>query len=156
MIVPATRGIAAVVGFITTIMTCTTRPRLIADGHLGGTYHKQLLPNYGVFHEMRYFQRGTSSPVFVIAGVDCGVTICEDIWYPDGPARDQALAGAEVIININDSPVSPRKGLERERMIAQRATEQQQRCRVLREHDRRPGRACSSTDIASSTTNVER
>jgi NAD+ synthase (glutamine-hydrolysing) len=121
VIVPATKGMAVVVGFIDLDEDVYNAAAVICDGSLAGVYHKQLLPNYGVFDEMRYFQQGDRSPVFVIAGVECGVTVCEDIWYPDGPVRDQAVAGAEVIININGSPYHRGKGGERERMIAQRA-----------------------------------
>ena len=31
---------------------------------MAGVYHKQYLPNYGVFDENRYFQAGTEAPVF--------------------------------------------------------------------------------------------
>ena len=51
------------------------------------------------------------------------MNICEDIWYPDGPTRDQALAGAEVIININASPYHRGKGAYRETMISTRASD---------------------------------
>ena len=76
-----------------------------------------------MFDEARYFQRGDESPVYVIAGVDVGVNVCEDIWNPDGPTRDQALAGAEVIININASPYHRGKGSYRETMISARASD---------------------------------
>ena len=39
-----------------------------------------------------------------------GVNICEDIWFSEGPTRSQALAGAEVIVNINASPYHKGKG----------------------------------------------
>ena len=51
------------------------------------------------------------------------ITICEDIWYADGPAHDAALDGAEVIVNINASPFHAGKTGERERMLATRATD---------------------------------
>ena len=50
-----------------------------------------------------------------------GLTICEDIWEPGPPASDEALAGAEVIVNISASPYHRGKGAERERMLVQRA-----------------------------------
>jgi NAD+ synthase (glutamine-hydrolysing) len=50
-----------------------------------------------------------------------GLTICEDIWQPGPPEVDEALAGATLIVNISASPYHAGKGLERERMIAQRA-----------------------------------
>ncbi|MEX2031936.1 MAG: NAD+ synthase, partial [Dehalococcoidia bacterium] len=48
--------------------------------------------------------------------------ICEDAWYP-GPVQDAAVAGAEVVININASPFHAGKTRFRERMIATRATD---------------------------------
>jgi NAD+ synthase (glutamine-hydrolysing) len=122
-IVAATQGIAAVVGFVDVNDDIFNAAAVISDGRLAGRYHKQFLPNYGVFDEERYFRRGSASPVYVIAGIDVGVNICEDIWYPDGPTRDQARAGAEVIININASPYHRAKGAFRETMIATRAND---------------------------------
>ncbi len=96
---------------------------VLHDGRIAGLYHKHELPNYGVFDELRYFQPGDDAPTFRIAGVDVGVTICEDIWFPGGPMREQALAGARVIVNINASPYHMGKRRQRERMIATRATD---------------------------------
>jgi NAD+ synthase (glutamine-hydrolysing) len=123
MVAPATAGICAIVGFIDLDEDVYNAAAIISDGKVFGRYHKQFLPNYGVFDEDRYFQRGSRSPVYRIAGVDVGVNICEDIWYPDGPARDQARAGAEVIININGSPYHRGKGAVRENMISTRASD---------------------------------
>ena len=122
-VVAATKGIAAVVGFVDRDDDIYNAAALISDGKLIYRYHKQFLPNYGVFDEDRYFQRGSESPVFVIAGVDVGVNICEDIWYPEGPSREQAHAGAEVIVNINGSPYHRGKGDFRENMISTRASD---------------------------------
>ncbi|MCH7512220.1 MAG: NAD+ synthase, partial [Chloroflexi bacterium] len=91
---------------------------VIHDGRLAGVYRKQLLPNYGVFDEMRYFCAGVEAPVFEIGGIGVGVNVCEDIWSSEGPTRAQALAGAEVIININGSPFHIGKGRFREEMLA--------------------------------------
>jgi NAD+ synthase (glutamine-hydrolysing) len=55
--------------------------------------------------------------------VQLGVNICEDIWFSEGPTRSLALAGAEVIININASPYHKGKGKERLKMLAERARE---------------------------------
>jgi NAD+ synthase (glutamine-hydrolysing) len=96
---------------------------VVYDGRVVATYRKQFLPNYGVFDEYRYFQPGTEAPVFLVAGVEVGITICEDIWYPGGPLRDQALAGARVVVNINASPFHANKTWQRERMIATRASD---------------------------------
>jgi NAD+ synthase (glutamine-hydrolysing) len=122
-VVAATNGIAAVVGFVDMDGDIYNAAAVISDGKLVYRYHKQYLPNYGVFDENRYFQRGHESPVFQIAGVDVGVNICEDIWYPDGPTSEQAHAGAEVIVNINASPYHRGKGAFRENMILTRAND---------------------------------
>ena len=51
------------------------------------------------------------------------MSICEDIWSPFGPVAEQAAAGAEINININASPFHAAKYVERERMLATRATD---------------------------------
>ncbi|PIP69859.1 MAG: NAD+ synthase, partial [Nitrospirae bacterium CG22_combo_CG10-13_8_21_14_all_44_11] len=88
-----------------------------------GVYHKVFLPNYGVFDEYRYFRAGTETPVYTIDNIKIGVNICEDIWYPEGPAKYQALAGAEVILNINASPYHMGKAHLREKMVSERASD---------------------------------
>ncbi|MHB8375672.1 MAG: NAD+ synthase [Dehalococcoidia bacterium] len=122
-VVAATRGITSIVGFVDLQDDIFNAAAVISDGRLVARYRKQFLPNYGVFDEDRYFQRGAVSPVFRIAGVDVGVNICEDIWYPDGPTREQAHAGAEIVVNINASPYHRAKGSFRENMISTRASD---------------------------------
>ena len=96
---------------------------VLHGGQIAGMYYKHELPNYGVFDEFRFFQPGDEAPTFRIGGGDIGVTICEDIWFPGGPMREQALAGARLIVNINASPYHAGKASARERMIATRATD---------------------------------
>ncbi len=95
---------------------------VLHEGSVIGTYHKVLLPNYGVFDEDRYFAVGEDpARVWDIGGNKAGVSICEDIWRPDGPPRLQAAAGAQILLNINASPFYKGKAREREAMIAERA-----------------------------------
>ena len=94
---------------------------LACGGRLAETYHKVHLPNYGVFDEDRYFMPGEGGPVYPVAGAAVGITICEDIWYPDGPIAEQSRAGARLIVNINGSPFHAGRRVERERMLSQRA-----------------------------------
>lgn len=95
---------------------------VLARGEIVGIYHKVLLPNYGVFDEDRYFAAGLDPDrVFEIAGQPVGVSICEDIWLPDGPPRAQAAAGARMLLNINASPFHRGKAEDREEMLAARA-----------------------------------
>jgi NAD+ synthase (glutamine-hydrolysing) len=96
---------------------------MVAEGHVVATYAKWLLPNYGVFDEGRYFHPGRRLSLLGLHGITIGVNICEDIWYPDGPARAQAAGGAEVIVNINASPFHIGKSRFREQMLATRARE---------------------------------
>ncbi len=96
---------------------------VIAGGRLVATYDKRYLPNYGVFDESRYFHPGRKISVVVLGGVAIGVNICEDIWFPEGPTRSQAAAGAEIIVNINASPFQVDKSRLREQMLATRARE---------------------------------
>jgi len=122
-ITKATRGITAIAGFVDSNEHIYDAAAVMSNGKLVHVYHKMLLPNYGVFDEYRYFKPGRRYPVIAIKGVNIGVNVCEDIWFADGPARTQALAGAEVIITINASPYHKGKGQERQQMLAQRARE---------------------------------
>jgi NAD+ synthase (glutamine-hydrolysing) len=97
---------------------------VLADGEVRATYRKHFLPNYGVFDEQRYFARGVDGLVVDLAGIRVGVTICEDLWYPGGPGQWAAVdGGAELIVNLSGSPYHRGKGIERERMLAQRAAD---------------------------------
>jgi NAD+ synthase (glutamine-hydrolysing) len=116
-------GITAVVGFAHLDGDLYNAAAVCAGGDVRGIYHKHYLPTYGVFDEDRYFRRGNQAPVFVIAGTRVGVCVCEDIWYPSGPAEWQSWAGAEVIVNINGSPYRDGIGEFRRRMLATRASD---------------------------------
>lgn len=122
-IVEGSQGITVIVGFVDKKDDIYNAAAVIHNGALAGVYRKVYLPNYGVFDEDRYFQAGSEYPVFVIGGIAIGVNICEDIWYPDGPARLQALSGAEVILNLNSSPYHAGKWRFRQEMLATRAAD---------------------------------
>jgi len=125
-LVAAARGLTMVVGFVDRDGEAIyNAAALVHDGALAGVYRKHLLPNYGVFDEERYFEPGIVAPVYEVAGVPVGVTVCEDIWFPHGPQRAQARAGARVIVNINGSPYHAGKAREREAMLAERARDAQ-------------------------------
>ncbi|MDA8432834.1 MAG: NAD+ synthase, partial [Nitrospiraceae bacterium] len=96
---------------------------VIADGRIVDVYHKIFLPNYGVFDEFRYFTPGRRFPVYRFGPVKFGINICEDVWHSDGPACIQSHAGAECIININASPYERGKPEAREKILSDRATE---------------------------------
>lgn len=119
---PVTHGIAAVVGFIDRDGDRVfNAAALISDGEIRGVYHKHLLPNYGVFDEERYFGAGEGILLGRLGDVTFGITICEDVWKPEGPHAGCAAAGADIVININGSPYHRGKGRERVEMLARRA-----------------------------------
>ncbi len=117
------RGITAVVGYVDKRDDIFNAAAVLHDGAQVGTYHKQYLPNYGVFDENRYFQSGTEAPVFAVGATVLAANICEDIWYPTGPTTLQALAGAELVVTINASPYHAGKAQFREKMLATRAAD---------------------------------
>jgi NAD+ synthase (glutamine-hydrolysing) len=127
-------GIAALVGFAEHAEGRRERRRdgpapppvhnslaLLTEGRIEAIHRKNLLPNYGVFDEVRYFVPGHSPTVVEIAGVKVGLTICEDVWEPGPPGSLEAEAGAALIVNASGSPYLVRKGADRERMFADRA-----------------------------------
>ena len=121
-IVAATGECVAVFGFVSGSHGDLRNSAAIASrGLLHGTYDKHLLPNYSVFDEERYFTPGSAFSLFTIAGVNVGVTICEDIWQSEGPVKAQAQAGAALNININGSPFHRGKFDERQQMVSERA-----------------------------------
>lgn len=120
----ATERCAAVFGYVDEDLDLYNAAAVAAYGEIRGIYHKQVLPNYGVFDEQRYFAPGRgATQLFGVAGVRVGISVCEDAWSPAGPIAAQAAAGAELVININASPYSAGRVAERERMLATRAAD---------------------------------
>jgi NAD+ synthase (glutamine-hydrolysing) len=130
----ASGTMATVVGFVDTAdgphrRIDDARRRSIANaaavvtrGKIAAVYHKVLLPNYGVFDEARYFVPGPADGGLIdIGGVTVGLTICEDIWVPDGPPAAQCAAGAEMLLNINGSPFHMGKGVDRAELLSSQA-----------------------------------
>jgi NAD+ synthase (glutamine-hydrolysing) len=95
---------------------------LLRQGRVEATAHKQALPNYGVFDDMRYFQPGHETATAVIDGVTVGLLICEDVWRSE-PAAQAAAAGAQLLLVINASPWDDAKQAEREAVLVARARE---------------------------------
>ena len=115
---------AAVIGFPESGRDLHNAAAVCAHGRVHGVYRKQLLPNYAVFDEQRYFVPGHDpGELFVVGGVKVGVSICEDAWSPDGPILTQAARGAELIVNLNASPYYAQRLVERETMLATRAAD---------------------------------
>jgi len=95
---------------------------LIRDGRILANHRKQLLPNYAVFDEKRYFRAGDTQTVAAIEGHRFGLLVCEDVWEPE-PARASVDAGAEIIVVINGSPYHVHQQRIREEILAKRTRE---------------------------------
>ena len=124
-----TQGITALVGYAEPVAD-PTDPRhahnsiaVLADGAVQAVYRKNRLPNYSVFDEQRYFVPGDDPATIDVGGLGVGLTICEDVWLPGGPAEAEAKAGAKLIANPSGSPYHRGKGREREEMFAERSRE---------------------------------
>jgi NAD+ synthase (glutamine-hydrolysing) len=102
----------------------------VQGGQLLGRAAKQLLPNYDVFDEQRYFQPGSELLTLLLAGRRCALSICEDAWgaaeeargrYAADPFRGLPASGAEVLLNLSASPFTLPKRHIRERIFADTA-----------------------------------
>ena len=95
---------------------------LLRDGVELARHRKQVLPNYAVFDEKRYFESGGGPTVIDYEGIRFGLTICEDTWEA-GPCSEARAAGAEVVLISNGSPYDMESQTNREVVLAERARE---------------------------------
>ena len=139
-ILPATAGIALIVGFVDFDEERKGSDRRIVrhnaaavaeDGELLQIVHKRLLPAYRYFDDKRYFTPGQETEPVAIGTpegqVPVGVLICEDLWeegYDLRPCAAYREKGAQYLFTINASPfVGSRPGqrdgkrFERSRVI---------------------------------------
>ncbi|CAN5288218.1 NAD+ synthase [soil metagenome] len=138
-IIPATVGITAVVGTIRPNESADGRrlfnsAAVIHDGKLLGFADKELLPEYDVFGDPRYFEAGEKKHIFQIGDFKLGVVVCEDFWndktfwkqrlYDDDPTDEVIKQGADLIVSVNASPFNKGKIKLRCDMVAHRAREQ--------------------------------
>lgn len=85
-------------------------------------YHKQRLPNHGVFDEQRYFIPGQKTEVFEWQGKRVGLMICEDLWHPQ-PLQQLVDDDVDVILSVNASPYEINKHEQRLGILKQRVSE---------------------------------
>ncbi|MCX5781199.1 MAG: NAD+ synthase [Elusimicrobia bacterium] len=118
----ATSGISVILGFVDESKNFLyNAAALIKDKKINGIYRKMILPNYGVFDEKRYFKSGEKALVVSIDGIKAGINICEDLWYADGPIKDQVKKGAKILFVLNASPYHENKIKEREKILVEKA-----------------------------------
>ena len=84
----------------------------IQNNRISHIYHKQELPNYGVFDEKRYFSSGNQSYVFECQKTKIGVLICEDQWI-EGPISKLCQSDVDIVISLNASPFQAEKHIDR-------------------------------------------
>ena len=117
-------NIIIIVGFINKDFEIFNSAAVLNNKKIRSVYNKQFLPNYSVFDEERYFQKGSNNYIYDINGILFAVNICEDIYYSSGPTQIQAiLGGAKLIINISASPYHIGKIEEREKILFTRAVD---------------------------------
>jgi len=134
-ILPATRGIAAAVGFVDADRGRRTpeghpilhnAAAILEDGDLVGVVHKTLLPEYDVFFERRYFAPAAERRPHRVAGTVVGFEICEDMWddaYDCKVSRLLAGEGARLLANLSASPFHAGKRETRAGVARARARE---------------------------------
>src|SRR3989338_521694 len=95
---------------------------VIYDGKMIAKRYKYHLPNYSVFDEKRYFEKGEKSCVFDFRGIKTGLLICEDLWFPELSKKAVAL-GAKWLICISASPYDDKKFQKRIEILKSRISE---------------------------------
>lgn len=111
---------------------------LLHEGKVVRTIRKMLLPNYDVFDEERYFQRGHETSPIEFGGLKLGVHVCEDAWWGEpetfyhippthqpNPVHDLAEQGADLLINLSASPFEVEKPLRRRRIMKRHVEREQ-------------------------------
>lgn len=96
---------------------------------------KKNMANYNEFYEKRWFESGNDIDTFIedfnssinfststilelCDGVKVGFELCEDLWVPNPPSTDLALAGANIIVNLSASDEYVSKAQYRRELIA--------------------------------------
>jgi NAD+ synthase (glutamine-hydrolysing) len=123
----ATGDCAVVVGFVGAApggVGLANAAAVCAGGRVAGVYRKRFLPNYGVFDEQRWFVPSNEPPpLFGVAGAWVGVSICEDVWFDEGPVAQAGHGGADIVVNLNASPYNRGRRAERLAMLSGRVAE---------------------------------
>lgn len=114
----------------------------IQGGRVRAVIPKSFLPNYREFYERRWFTPGSGvvgrtldlAGQAVPFGTDIllrnlpgsggdaaftvGIEICEDVWTPAPPSTAQAMAGAEILLNLSASNITIGKSETRRLLCA--------------------------------------
>jgi NAD+ synthase (glutamine-hydrolysing) len=84
---------------------------LIENGMIIEKRFKQLLPEYDVFEEKRYFKAADENAPIVYKDVSLGVLVCEDGWSisENSPTSELKKQGIDLLINLSASPFNAGK-----------------------------------------------
>ena len=119
----AAQGVAVVLGYPHWEEgRCYNAVALLAGGRRLLLHRKNVLPNYRVFDERRYFAPGTDACCVNLGKLRLGLAVCEDVWEAEVP-RQLAADGAQLIVVANGSPYELGKQARREALLAERAGE---------------------------------
>lgn len=109
----------------------------VTQGKVLGLVPKTHIPNYNEFYERRHFAPGMKQPVPVALDEDTvvpmgtrvlfqcrqmpelkiGAEICEDVWAPNPPGVEHALAGATLLVNLSASDETTGKDRYRKNLV---------------------------------------
>jgi NAD+ synthase len=95
---------------------------LLENGRIAARTFKYDLPNYGVFDEKRVFAAGPLPQLIPYDGMQLGLMICEDLWFPTTAAHLKSL-GADLLVVPNGSPYDHGKPDQRREIAAARQDE---------------------------------
>lgn len=84
---------------------------LFAPDGTVASYDKRALATFTTFQEGLFFKPGRDSPVWRTDLGDIGINICYDLFFPEAHRR-QALAGADLLLNISASPSTSQRFFE--------------------------------------------
>ena len=122
-IAEAVQGIDIIVGFPSLYgKHLYNSAAVLRNGKILTQYRKNVLPNFGVFDEQRYFTPSKQSCLFKVKDTSIGITICEDIWQT-GLIEKNKQAGADLIVTLNASPFYAGKIHQREEVVCQQVKE---------------------------------
>ncbi|MCP4911572.1 MAG: NAD(+) synthase [Oligoflexia bacterium] len=86
----------------------------ISGQKLEDVYTKQLLPNYDIFDEEKYYEPGKEANVITFESKNIGLLICEDMWFSSSHDEDpitrlqdyisEKSIELDLIVNLSASP----------------------------------------------------
>jgi NAD+ synthase (glutamine-hydrolysing) len=147
----------------------------IQGGRVRAVVPKSFLPNYREFYERRWFTPGSGvvgrtldlAGQAVPFGTDIllrnltgsggdvaftvGIEICEDVWTPAPPSTAQAMAGAEILLNLSASNITIGKSETRRLLCASQSARRSPPMSIRRPERARARRTWPGTAMSTST-----